>query len=84
MDAGSSWLRLSSTRSGAEPVVEGDRIAGPARALNVTLNLRAAGDARTIEVVVRESLDAIGARVEIVRLDCFEPAAPKPERMIRA
>jgi hypothetical protein len=78
-----AWLRLSLTQSGAEPVVEGDLLAAPVRELRVTLNLRAQGDAAEMERIVRAVLADSPARTAIDRLQCFQPAPPRPERLMR-
>jgi hypothetical protein len=78
-----SWLRLSTTRNGAEPVVEGDRLAPSAREFQVVVNLRAQGEPAALEACVRAALDGVAAEVTVEQLDCFRPAPPKPERLLR-
>ena len=78
-----AWLRVSMTRNGQDPVVEGDRLAGSAREYRVVLNLRALGDPDTLRDCVERALNALSAEVTIERIDCFRPLPPKPERRIK-
>ena len=77
-----TWLRVSMTRNGQEPVVEGDRLAGSARDYRVVLNLRALGEPAILRECVERSLDALPAQATVERIDCFRPLPPKPERRI--
>jgi Ni2+-binding GTPase involved in maturation of urease and hydrogenase len=60
-----------------EPVVEGDLDASPAQMHELRLNLRAAGDPSLIEEAVKLRLPATTSNVKI---DCFRPARPVPQR----
>ena len=77
-----SWLRLSMTRNGEEPVVEGDRLAASARDFRVVLNLRALGEPTTLRACVEQAIYALPSDAVIERMDCFRPLPPKPERRI--
>lgn len=70
-------LKAAITSNGDEPVVEGDLTASPAARHQILVNIRAIAEPDPLESIVRASLPA-GA--QITRLQCFRPAAPKPER----
>jgi hypothetical protein len=75
-----SWLRVSMTANGQEPVVEGDRLAPPDRSYSVVINLRAQGEPATLKGVVEAALSTIPGKCTVDRIDCFRPLPPKPER----
>jgi hypothetical protein len=60
-----------------EPVVEGDLDASPAPLHELRLNLRVAGDPSAIAEIVKARLPASASTV---RIDCFRPARPVPQR----
>jgi hypothetical protein len=65
-----------------EPRAEGALDDSPSSKLDLLLNLRALGSPdRVREIVVRE-LAQLDGKLDEVRLDCFSPAAPRPERRI--
>ncbi len=82
IDSSEAWLRVSVTRNGQDPVVEGDRLAAPSRDYLLVLNLRALGDPAELRTCVEQALAALPAAAEIERLDCFRPLPPQPERRV--
>ena len=76
------WLKAAQCANGEEPAVEGDLDASPASRHEVLLNLRAKGSAEDVRRLVEEQLKRIDGKKPEIRLDCFSPAAPKPERRI--
>jgi hypothetical protein len=82
IESANSWLRVSMTRNGQDPVVDGDRLAGSARDYRVVVNLRALGEPATLQACVEQALSALPAEAMIERLDCFRPSPPKPERRV--
>ena len=84
IESSHSWLRVSMTRNGQEPAVEGDRLAAAARDYHLVLNLRALGEPGVLRACVEQALAALPATAEIERLDCFRPLPPQPERRVAA
>lgn len=82
IESPNSWLRVSMTRNGQDPVVEGDRLAGSARDYRVVLNLRALGEPETLRACVEQALSALPAEAVVERIDSFRPLPPKPERRV--
>jgi hypothetical protein len=82
IESSQGWLRVSMTRNGQDPVVEGDRLAGSAKDYRVVLNLRALGEPAALRTCVEQALSALPAAAAIERLDCFRPLPPKPERRV--
>lgn len=82
IESSHAWLRVSMTRNGQEPVVEGDRLAATARDYRLVLNLRALGRPGELRAAVEHALMALPATVEIERMDSFRPLPPQPERRV--
>ncbi len=78
----SGWLKVAVCRNGDEPRVEGHLDASPAERHELLVNLRAKGDPAHVQGVVEEQLKKMDGRMSDVRLDCFSPSAPKPERRV--
>ncbi len=78
----SGWVKAAACANGEEPKVEGDLDASPAERHELLVNLRAKGDAADVRRVVEEQLRKMDGRISDVRLDCFSPSAPKPERRV--
>jgi len=76
----SGWIKAAQCANGEEPVVEGMLDASPADVHEVLLNLRAVGDPEEVEAIVRAEVRKMGGRTEELRVDCFSPAPPRPER----
>jgi hypothetical protein len=62
--------------------VEGNLDASPASRHELLVNLRGKGEPARVRQVVEEQLRRLQGRVLDARLDCFSPAAPKPERRV--
>ena len=78
----SGWLKAAICGNGEEPKVEGNLDASPAGRHELLVNLRAKGDPGLVRGVVEERLRQLDGERLGVRLDCFSPAAPKPERRV--
>jgi Ni2+-binding GTPase involved in maturation of urease and hydrogenase len=76
------WLKAAICAKGEEPVVEGDLDASPADTHELVLNLRATGDPAQVQEIVEKQLLHFAGRTHNMRLDCFSPASPRPERRI--
>jgi Ni2+-binding GTPase involved in maturation of urease and hydrogenase len=76
------WLKAAVCANGEEPRVEGNLDASPASRHELVVNLRAKGDPAQVRSAVEEQLKEMDGRTRNVRLECFSPAAPKPERRV--
>jgi hypothetical protein len=80
--AASGWLKAAICGNGEEARVEGNLDASPAGRHDLLVNLRAKGEPGLVRNVVEEQLRGLEGRLTAVRLDCFSPAAPRPERRV--
>jgi CobW/HypB/UreG, nucleotide-binding domain len=76
------FVKAAMCGNGQEPQVEGALDDSPSSKLDLLLNLRALGPAQQVEEVVERELSRFEGMLEDVSLDCFTPAAPKPERRV--
>ena len=76
------WLKAAMCANRQEPRVEGNLDASPASRHEVLVNLRAKGDPDQVRQVVEQILLQLEGTALEVRLECFSPAAPKPERRV--
>jgi hypothetical protein len=76
------WLKAAVCGNGEEPRVEGNLDASPTGRHEVLVNLRAKGEAGLVRKIVEDKLQQMDGRLTDVRLDCFSPAAPTPERRV--
>lgn len=76
------WLKAAICANGEEPRVEGNLDASAAGRHELLVNLRAKGDPAKVRRIAEEQLRSFQDRVTAMRLDCFSPAAPKPERRV--
>ena len=76
------WLKAAMCANGEEPRVEGDLDASPAGRHELLVNLRAKGEPARVRHVVEEQVLRLQGTVLDMRLGCFSPAAPKPERRV--
>lgn len=76
------WLKAAVCANGEEPRVEGNLDASPAGLHELLVNLRAKGDPAEVRKIVEEQLRQLEGRILDLRLDCFSPAAPMPERRV--
>ncbi len=76
------WLKAAICANEEEPKVEGQLDASPAREHELLLNLRAKGDPEEVRRIVAEQLLKLDGKPSDVRMDCFSPSPPKPERRI--
>jgi Ni2+-binding GTPase involved in maturation of urease and hydrogenase len=78
----SGWLKAAVCGNDEEPTVEGNLDSSPAGLHEQLVNLRAKGEPGLVRRVVEEQLRQLEGRLTEVRLDCFSPAAPRPERRV--
>jgi len=76
------WLKAAVCANGEEPKVEGNLDASPAHRHELMVNLRAKGDPDQVRKLVEGQLLRLQGSVLDVRLECFSPAAPRPERRV--
>lgn len=79
-DSSTGFVKAAVCFNGQEPAVEGDLAASPCFDHEVLLNLRARGDARQVREIVEQELHRSSGTLSGLRIDCFHPSAPKPER----
>ncbi len=80
----SGWIKAAICAPGQEPQVEGNLDASPAGRHEVLVNLRAKGDPALVQRIATAQLNHLAGTVLDLRLDCFSPAPPTPERRIPA
>ncbi len=78
----SGYVKAALSGKGEEPRVEGALDASPATAHDILLNLRALGEPEDTREIVETELGKLAGRLTAVELNCFSPAAPKPEKRI--
>ncbi len=82
VDSATGFLKAAICANGQEPAVDGALDASPAPKHELLLNLRALGRAPQVREIVERELDRIEGKRTGLHMDCFHPAAPKPERRI--
>ncbi len=80
IDSPTGFLKAAVCTNGQKPMVEGALDASPASRHVLLLNLRAVGSAQRVKEIVEVELGRIDGKLTGVHIDCFHPAAPKPER----
>jgi len=76
------WLKAAICANGEEPKVEGNLDASAAHHHELLVNLRAKGEPEQVRKLVERQLQRLQGAVLDVRIECFSPAAPKPERRV--
>jgi len=76
------WLKAAICANGEEPKVEGSLDASAAHRHELLVNLRAKGKPEEVRRVIEDQLQRLQGAVLDVRLECFSPAAPRPERRV--
>ena len=80
IDSPAGFLKAAMCANGQEPAIEGALDASPASQHQLLLNLRAVGSAQQVRDIAEREINRIDAKLTGLHLDCFHPAAPKPER----
>jgi Ni2+-binding GTPase involved in maturation of urease and hydrogenase len=78
----SGWLKAAVCSNGEEPRLEGNLDASPSVRHELLVNLRAKGAPTDVRQILEERLHQLDGAVANMRLDCFSPAAPRPERRV--
>ena len=74
------WLKAAICANAEEPIIEGDLDASPASVHDIIVNLRVTGSPAHVQQIVEKELGRFVGSVHHLRLDCFSPAPPNPER----
>ena len=82
IDSPAGFLKAAMCTNGQQPEVDGALDASPASRHDLLLNLRALGPAARVRGLVEQELDKIDGELTGLHIDCFHPAASKPERRI--
>jgi hypothetical protein len=80
--AESGFLKAAICANGQQPAVEGMLDASPASHHELLLNLRSLGEAEQVREIVENGLMSMGCELSGLRISCFHPAPPKPERRV--
>jgi hypothetical protein len=78
-ECAAGYIKASLCGNREEPCVEGALDAEPCGVHELLLNIRAVGDPGALRSIVESQLEKLDAKVAIRSLECFRPAAPKPE-----
>jgi hypothetical protein len=76
----SGFVKAAMCSNGADPIVEGMLDASPARNHELLLNLRCVGEAEQVHRIVEKCLMQSAFDLAELRINCFHPAPPRPER----
>lgn len=82
MQAETGFVKAAMCANGQEPSVEGMLDASPSFDHRLLINLRVVGSADMVRQVVERNLAALDGETSEVRISCFHPAPPRPERRI--
>jgi hypothetical protein len=81
-DSSEGFLKAAICGNGQEPAVEGALDASPAARHEIRLNLRALGDPQAVRNIVEREIRGLPGDVSELRIACFSPGAPKPEKRV--
>lgn len=76
------FLKGAICANGEHPVLEGALDASPETKHDLLLNLRTLGSSSEVRHIVEQCVDNMGVTLSNLRISCFHPAAPKPERRV--
>ncbi len=82
--AESGYVKAAVSARGEDPAVEGQLDASPAWRHELLVNLRAASDPERLGAIVASAAEALPGQKSEERMECFRPAAPKPEHRVPA
>lgn len=82
--APTGFVKAAMCSNDQEPQIEGNLDASPSETMDLLLNLRALGPVELLRASVEAQLTQFDGTLDAVHLECFTPAAPKPERRILA
>jgi hypothetical protein len=76
------WLKAAICANGEEPKIDGQLDASPSGRHELLVNIRAKGGPDLVRRIVEGQVQKLDGDTSELRLDCFSPAAPKPERRV--
>lgn len=82
LQAETGFVKAAMCTNGQEPIVEGMLDASPASNHELMLNLRVVGAADSVRDIVERNLAGLAGELSNVRISCFHPAPPRPEKRI--
>jgi KaiC/GvpD/RAD55 family RecA-like ATPase len=82
LNSDSGFLKAAICENGTEPAVEGVLDASPAQSHQLILNLRCLGEAKQVQRIVEDCIARTDSELTELRIQCFHPAPPKPERRV--
>jgi CobW/HypB/UreG, nucleotide-binding domain len=74
------YIKASICENNGEPSVEGMLDASPGAVHELLLNVRAVAEPDDLKRMIEVELDHLPGKTDVLSLQCFRPAAPKPER----
>lgn len=80
VNAETGYVKAALCANGADPIVEGVLDASPATNHELLLNLRCVGEAVRVRQIVENCLLKSRFNLAALRINCFHPAPPRPER----
>ncbi len=80
----SGFLKAAICANGQRPAVEGALDASPAINHHLLLNARVVGAADKVRRIVEKNIAGIEGEFSELRIRCFHPAAPNPERRVKS
>jgi hypothetical protein len=81
-DTSAGYVKASLCDAAGEPILEGALTASPAGDHELLVNLRARSAPEVLESIVREALQKLPGSLEILELEAFRPARPRPEHRL--
>jgi hypothetical protein len=81
-EAPTGYIKAALCANDEEPRVEGTLLAEPSRDHDLLVNCRAVGDPADLRRILEAAFERLHARVSIRSLECFRPAAPRPQHRI--
>lgn len=84
VQAESGFLKAAICANGQRPAVGGALDASPALNHHLLLNARVVGAADKVRRIVEKNIAGIEGEFSELRIQCFHPAAPNPERRVKS
>lgn len=78
----SGFIKAAICSNGEEPMIEGMLDASPAQSHQLSLNLRAVGEASQVAEITLQAVQQTSIGLTDIEMACFHPSAPKPERRV--
>jgi hypothetical protein len=82
VQSSTGYVKAAMCANGQEPAVEGALAASPSLRHEITFNIRALGDPKTMAAIVERELQQPDGHFTERIMRCFRPSAPRPERRV--